>query len=107
MRTKPIEEAITSYAPGKRAVLTVEYQPGNGSRYRLTFVYMDDHFLVSLHTAGHGTCMTVQHPGGHVSAQYVEEKLKVSRADAVVLAELIAHETERTADDASNPESYK
>ena len=45
--------------------------------------------------------MLVADNGGYLAPSYVAAKLKVSEGDAVVLAEIIARYTGRTADDAS------
>jgi hypothetical protein len=95
-------------------VTTVEYQPGNGSRYAITLINCtkgeEPHFVVVLLTDGSGTAMTVRASGLNcpLAPNYVREKLKVGLADSVVLAELIAHLTGRgVAVDASNEESYQ
>jgi len=110
MRTKTIPEAIKSVQANGQST-TIEYQPGNGTRYRVILIdntkTLDGCYIVALMTEGHGTCMTVMPGGGYLSAGYVREKLKVGLGDAVVLAELIAHLTGRRADDASLESSYK
>lgn len=106
MRTKTITDAIRSRVTNS-LVTDIEYQPGNGSRYRVLIIDTPSNYVVALVTEGHGTCMTVMPNGSHLSSGYVREKLKVGLGDAVILAELIAHLTGRTADDASNEESYQ
>jgi len=117
MRTKSIAQSLKSIIPvpapdsPNTFVTSIEYQPGNGSRYKIILIDQtkaeEGCYTVALMTAGHGTCMNIMPNGSYVSAAYVGEKLKVSNADAVILAELIAHLTHRTAADASDPESYK
>jgi hypothetical protein len=115
MRTKSIEQSIKcQYTHDSTTIL--DYQPGNGSKYILHITCLDwlkdapptvidrvggNCFTVALLTEGHGTCMTVSDTGGYLSADYVAEKLKVGYPDAVVLSEIIAMFTGRTATDAS------
>lgn len=109
MRTTSIPGGIKSMIPCGNATV-VEYQPGNGSRYHLVVTNLREvgaGLVVALMTEGHGTCMTVMPGAGYLAASYVREKLKVGLGDSVVLAELIAHLTGRTADDASLESSYK
>jgi hypothetical protein len=117
MRTRPIEKAIVAEFTASAPVTVLEYQPGNGTRYhlhitdlraalagappRVTYRTGFGAYYVALYTEGHGTCMTVADTGGYLSPDYVAAKLKVSGGDAVVLAELIARYTGRTALDAS------
>jgi hypothetical protein len=113
MRKDSIKAAHTSPAP----VTVLEYQPGNGTRYLIHVTDLRAHlngappavnayaghgaYFVALYTAGHGTCMTVADTGGYLSPDYVASKLKVGEGDALVLAEIIAKYTGRTALDAS------
>ena len=113
MRTKSIEKAIVAELTASAPVTVLEYQPGNGTRYllhitdlraalagappRVTYRTGFGAYYVALYTEGHGTCMTVADTGGYLSPDYVAGKLKVSAGDAVVLAELIARYTGRTA----------
>lgn len=109
MRTKSILASIKSTIPNG-PVTVIEYQPGNGSRYKVTLIDQTkagEGYIAALMTEGHGTCMNVMPNGGYLSAGYVREKLKVGLGDAVILAELIAHLTHRTAADASLEGSYK
>lgn len=109
MRTKTIPEGIKSTLACGQSI-TIEYQPGNGSRYRLILIdntkTEDGCYVVALMTEGNGTCMTVMPGAGYLSAGYVREKLKVGLGDSVVLAEIIAHLTGRRAADASLESSY-
>lgn len=117
MRTKSIPSSLKSVIPvpapdsPNTFVTSIEYQPGNGSRYKIIFIDQtkaeEGCYTVALMTEGHGTCMNVMPNGGYLSAGYVREKLKVGLGDAVILAELIAHLTHRTAADASLEGSYK
>ena len=104
MRTKTLPDAIKSVTANGQST-TVEYQPGNGTRYKFILIdntkTEDGCYFVALVTVGHGTVMTVMPGAGYLSPVYVAEKLKVGKADAVVLAEIIANFTGRTADDAS------
>ena len=104
MRTKTLPDSVKSRTQCGNTTV-INYQPGNGSRYTLHLMDLrameDGGYTVALMTEGHGTCMTVMPGAGYLSAGYVAEKLKVGKADAVVLAEVIAHLTGRTADDAS------
>jgi hypothetical protein len=113
MRTKSIETAIVAEFTNAAPVTVIEYQPGNGTRYSVHITDLRAHldaappalnayaghgaYYVALYTEGHGTCMTVADTGGYLSPDYVAAKLKVSEGDAVVLAELIARYTGRTA----------
>lgn len=110
MRTKTIAAAITAKTTDG-PVTTVEYQPGNGTRYKVTIIDMTDTvgYLVALWTSGSGTCMTVRDSDEKrpLVGRYVAEKLRVSLADGIILAELIANLIERTAADASDPKSYE
>lgn len=113
MRTRPIEDSIKFEFTASAPVTVIEYQPGNGTRYLLHITDLRaalagapprvtdrtgfGAYYVALYTEGHGTCMTVGDTGGYLSPDYVAGKLKVSAGDAVVLAELIARYTGRTA----------
>ena len=104
MRTKTLPDSVKSRTQcGNTTVLN--YQPGNGTQYKFILIdntkTEDGCYFVALVTLGHGTCMTVMPGAGYLSPGYVAEKLKVGKADAVVLAEIIANLTGRTADDAS------
>lgn len=117
MRTKSIETSIKAQHTATAPVTVIEYQPGNGTRYLVHITDLRAHldaappavntyaghgaYFVALYTEGHGTCMTVADTGGYLAPSYVASKLKVSEGDAVVLAELIARYTGRTALDAS------
>jgi len=117
MRTKSIETAIVAEHTAPAPVTVLEYQPGNGTRYHLHVTDLRSHldgappalnayaghgaWYVALYTEGRGTCMLVADTGGYLSPGYVSEKLRVSEGDAVVLAEIIARYTGRTALDAS------
>lgn len=117
MRTKTIEDSIKAEHTAPANVTVIEYQPGNGTRYSIHITDMRAHlngappavnayaghgaWYVALYTEGHGTCMLVADTGGYLAPAYVASKLKVSEGDAVVLAEIIARYTGRTADDAS------
>jgi hypothetical protein len=117
MRTKTIEAATLAEYTVAAPVTIVEYQPGNGTRYPIhitdlrhglnaappaTNAYAGHGaWYVAIYTMGHGTCMLVSDTGGYLSPDYVASKLKVSEGDAVVLAEIIAKHTGRTALDAS------
>lgn len=117
MRTKTIEGSIKAAHTATAPVTVLEYQPGNGTRYLIHITDLRAHlnsappavnayaghgaWYVALYTEGHGTCMTVADTGGYLSPGYVASKLKVSEGDAVVLAEIIARYTGRTALDAS------
>jgi hypothetical protein len=110
MRTKTIAASVKSRTVcGNTTVLN--YQPGNGTLYLIHLTDLrameDGCYTVALMTTGHGTCMTVADTGGYLSPGYVAEKLKIGKADAVVIAELIAHLTGRTAADASLESSYQ
>lgn len=104
MRTKTLPDGIKSRTQCGNTTV-INYQPGNGTLYLIHLTDLraieDGGYTVALMTTGHGTCMTVADTGGYLSPGYVAEKLKVGKADAVVLAEIIAHLTGRTADDAS------
>ena len=104
MRTKTLPESVKSVTANGQST-SIEYQPGNGTRYKFILIdntkTEDGCYFVALVTLGHGTCMTVMPGAGYLSPGYVAEKLKVGHGDAVVLAEIIAHLTGRTADDAS------
>jgi hypothetical protein len=104
MRTKTLPDSIKSRTQcGNTTVLN--YQPGNGTLYLIHLTDLrameDGCYTVALMTTGHGTCMTVADTGGYLAPGYVAAKLKVSEGDAVVLAEIIARYTGRTALDAS------
>lgn len=117
MRTKSIEKAIVAAHTAPAPVTVIEYQPGNGTRYSVHITDLRAHldgappalnayaghgaWYVALYTEGRGTCMLVADNGGYLAPSYVASKLKVSEGDAVVLAEIIARYTGRTADDAS------
>ena len=113
MRTETIPAAIKSLIP-KGHVTTIEYEPGNGSRYTVVLINnttdTKSHYVVAVMILGQGTCMTVNNSGltCPLSPLYVSEKLQVARGHGVILAELIAMLTGRgVAADASDPESYK
>lgn len=86
------------------SVRMVEYQPGNGTRYALTFVRMEhsppevldrfelmnNHYLVILHNLGNKKPMVFKH-GEYVVTDRVKKSWEVSSNDAAVLTELIAH----------------
>lgn len=117
MRTKTLEDSIKAELTASAPVTVLEYQPGNGTRYHLHITDLRaalagapprvtdrtgfGAYYVALYTEGRGTCMTVADNGGYLSPGYVGSKLKVSEGDAVVLAEIIARYTGRTALDAS------
>ncbi len=117
MRTKSIEQATKAAHTATAPVTVLEYQPGNGTRYLIHITDLRAHlngappaltayagrgaYYVALYTEGRGTCMTVADTGGYLAPSYVAAKLKVSEGDAVVLAEIIARYTGRTALDAS------
>jgi len=116
MRTKSIEASIKAEHTASAPVTVLEYQPGNGTRYLLHITDLralseappqvtayagHGAYYVALYTEGRGTCMTVADTGGYLAPSYVAAKLKVSEGDAVVLAEIIARYTGRTALDAS------
>lgn len=117
MRTKTFGESIKAELTASAPVTVLEYQPGNGTRYLLHITDLrgvlseappqvtayagHGAYYVALYTEGRGTCMTVAGTGGYLAPGYVAAKLKVSEGDAVVLAEIIARYTGRTADDAT------
>lgn len=110
MRTKTLPDSVKSRTQCGNTTV-INYQPGNGTLYLIHLTDLrameDGGYTVALMTTGHGTCMTVADTGGYLSPGYVREKLKVGKADAVVLSEIIAHLTGRTADDASLESSYQ
>lgn len=117
MRTLSLEESIKAVHTTNAPVTVLEYQPGNGTRYLLHITDLraalseappqvtayagHGAYYVALYTEGRGTCMTVADTGGYLAPGYVAAKLKVSEGDALVLAEIIARYTGRTALDAS------
>jgi hypothetical protein len=116
MRTKTLEENIKAELTASAPVTVLEYQPGNGTRYLLHITDLralseappqvtayagHGAYYVALYTQGHGTCMTIADTGGYLSPVYVASKLGVGEGDALVLAEIIARYTGRTALDAS------
>lgn len=112
MRTKTIEESIRwkvdSRDPARlfsRQVL-LEYQPGNGSRYVVSFAQVPDEaqkglgcspgsWLVSLVDGACEGRACVLAPHGYLSLDYVAEKLRLPfethEGDLRVLCELIGH----------------
>ncbi len=108
MRKK--ESVVTGIVDDRRAgpVRFIEYQPGNGTRYTLVF----SRLLMTMHRTGYeehatvvswlqtGRCMVLA-PTGYIAESYVAEKLDCREGDALVLAELFAHVTEREGPDAS------
>jgi hypothetical protein len=113
MRTKSIYAALRANDVSNCPVRVVDYQPGNGTAYHLVFtpipitdaserIGVGQSHLVTL--VNYGRSMVVADTGGYLSPSYVALKLKVGAGDAVVLAEIIAHFTGRTADDASRPD---
>jgi len=117
-RTKPIVDAIVwSETSNMAGAVFVEYQPGNGTRYACVFVQLDlgatalpllgfarqepdGVFMFTWLNRSRGGCCHVFRDCGYLAPAYVAEKLDCGMADAVVLAELIAHYTNRTADSA-------
>lgn len=89
------------------AVRVIDYQPGNGTRYAVSFVKME-HFeghvlnrfelepncwLVTLHNIGgkRGKRPASFYNKAYVNLTYVHEKFDIGWNDAAVLTELIAH----------------
>ncbi len=107
LRRKPIHDGIVGLAAGQGDLRFVEYQPGNGTRYCLAFLDVtslpeDARRAIAewsgLGRAG-GVLVTDLLGGRHLGVEkgcflhwsFVGERLGCSTADAVVLAELIAH----------------
>jgi hypothetical protein len=129
MRTKTIQESICwirdHHDPTRlfsRQVL-LEYQPGNGSRYVVSFVQVPGgaeegigcfpgSFVVSLADgACSGRCCVLA-PAGYLAPNYVAEKLRLpfdrNEDDVLVLTELFGHILGRqtpSAQDESGPYS--
>jgi hypothetical protein len=114
-RTKSWEDAIVEHVKLGENVQLVEYQPGNGTRYGVTFVYVpkgyagDDPrprryipapcWIVAI--PDHNCTMEVHADGGFLHWTYVAEKLnkkrkyQLSAADIVPVTELIGRITGR------------
>jgi hypothetical protein len=114
-RTKSWEDAIVEHVKLAGGVELVEYQPGNGTRYGMTFVYVpkgyagDDPrprryvpapcWIVAI--PDHNCTMEVPDSGGFLHWTYVLEKLnrkrkyELSPADVVPITELIGRITGR------------
>lgn len=105
MRTKNIEESITNRVdePGRT---TLEYQPGNGSRYVLLLSYLpeparpflgcqDGSWAISIvDGACSGRCCILA-PSGYLDPSYIAEKFRMDirthRNDLMVLTEVIGY----------------
>lgn len=104
-RTKAtIQEGITAQwelGDGRVSGVVIDYQPGNGTRYVLSFQHITDpgcaqHLGVSgggcvVGWVDHLTIVVPTYRGAFLDWSYVAEKLKVNKADAVVLAEVIGY----------------
>lgn len=102
VRQRPsVEEGIARDFEDK-GVRVIDYQPGNGTRYVLTFseVPKDACGLLGMGTSGSGVVVSDIHrqtsypfsygAGTMIHYRYVQEKLKYSaQVDAVVVAELL------------------
>ena len=103
LRTKPIREAITMYETDGN-VRYVEYQPGNGTRYRMLIVSMkglcdsvrralgvgksDDSWIISFPDTQYRS--VVLSSGTFLAPWWLADKAGIrSESDGVVIAELI------------------
>jgi len=122
LRTKTIDEACLwteTHTGPTTATMFVEYQPGNGTRYPLLFTRLDlgpnalpnlgfsqieeaGVVLVSWFNGATARSHAFRDEG-FLHWTYVAEKFGTSPSDAKVLAEVIAHFTNREAEPAAEP----
>jgi hypothetical protein len=98
---KTVAEGIRrcdSIGPGS---LSYDYQPGNGLRYLVLFMYLTGgpgieprSHLVTDMLSGRSFVLA---PEGFIAPGYITSKLGSGEADSAVLAEFIAHVTKRSA----------
>lgn len=106
IRTKDSVEAGITMRMTDGANVFIDYQPGNGTRYLVAFAPVIPRLVGEMWGLAEASHIVALWPGAHNSAvmfvsgvpghflahSYVAEKLRVGRADAHCLAELIAHE---------------
>ena len=101
LRTIPIDHAFALLYLADGSYRHVDYQPGNGTRYRFIVVTLAEglhwkdgpSYLVVDLNSGRSCVLAAD---GLLHFRYVEEKLKLdSLSDAVVVAELLGHLTGR------------
>ena len=114
IRTIPIADAILWTENRTGPTIFIEYEPGNGTRYICTITELDltaralpalgfsrvepaGVFMFAWLNKGRAHAFRND---GYLAPGYVAEKLNCGLADGAVLAELIAHYTGRTADNA-------
>lgn len=103
-RTRSIDDGIVAkwdVGDGRTSGVVLDYQPGNGTRYRLGFLWLpsgeaERHFgavgggcIVSW--VDHCAIIVPTHKNAFLDWTYIAEKFKVNKADGVVLAEIIGH----------------
>lgn len=104
LRTKPLTDSFVEMEDCADTTV-VNYQPGNGSRYTIVVTrithpkackvlnFSDSAVVVNV--LGMGSMVIATH--GYLTYGYVQQKLKCSLSDAIVLAEVIGHLTGREA----------
>lgn len=105
---KTVEEGIVNFGLGDRqresVIQYVEYEPGNGTRYRLLIANVNGTGMDEIDSSKGGWVVTnlnsmrsmvVTDNAGLLHFNYVMEKLQCGIADGVCLAEIIGHCTNR------------
>jgi hypothetical protein len=103
-QTPSVEEGITQRYV-EDGVTVVCYEPGNGTRYVLTFTKVPDEACMLLAVSPGATIVAdinhqvayVFQPKGILHFNYVGHKMKRSEPDSIVIAELIGHVMKREA----------
>lgn len=102
-----VKEAIVHRLRGSGTIEVIDYQPGDGTRYELVFADIDvvdaktvistraPAVLVALVNFPGSPSMLLTRGGGFLATGYVQEKMKVTRATAEALVEIIAHVAQR------------